>query len=252
MNWHKYLITGLIGVLAMQSGVATAAGATEDFYDLAGRIDKASATNFQPKYSSRLRQSINAMAIQHQENLCAQKYPGVRVQTFSLVGVMRMDGAFKSPTPLPDNAFTRCVAERMDLVTFPLPPGSGRGWPIAMQLDGTTGKVLYVAGDSQRAFPSYSQRPSARSMPWRYTPIPLVPSDLPKPCELSVWVSVAESGQVSEADAAASTCPPEVDKAVEAATGQWIYMGAPGSQKVATRDLRVSFSIEKNRVRVKL
>ena len=250
MKWHIFLAVFVLGTMSWHVEGAAASGSAEDFYSTIAQMNEVRKTNLQAKYSRQLRQSINAAAIRHLEHNCGQQHPGARVQTFTLLGLMRLDGVFKTPSPLPENSFTRCVAGKMNLVTFPLPPGSGRGWPIAIQFDGSSGKVLYVAGDKQSALPHYSGQVSTTAVPWVYTPVPIVPEELQSDCTINVWVSVEEAGHVSEADVADSNCPEKFGKAVQTAAGQWLYMGAPGAKKVEQRDVRVSFKFRNRRLRV--
>ncbi len=251
MKWHVFMIAFGIGALALHTSAFAASLSAEDFYDMVTEINKASETNLQHKYSAQLHRSINAAAIQHLEQNCASAHPDTQVQTFTLLGLMRLDGVFKSPSPLPENSFTECVAGKMNLVTFPLPPGSGRGWPVAIQFDGTTGGVLYLAGDKQPALPRYSGPASRTSMPWVYTPAPVLPKSLRKPCDMNVWVSVEEGGYVSDVDVSDSTCPDKFSKAVAAAAGQWLYMEAGSTSKVEPRDVRLSFNVQNNRFHIK-
>lgn len=234
------------------SAVALAAGSPGgDFDILAARIHKASSTDSQSAYSRMLRKSVNATAVRNLEQSCARAHPGAGMQTFTLVGVIRQDGVFKAPIPLPDNDFTACVAHKMASVTFPLPPGQQRGWPVAMQLDGTSGKVLYMAGDFQPALPRY-RRTASSSMPWLYTPVPIMPEGLGKPCAISVWLSIGTEGRVKEVDVADSTCPSTAKKAVVDAAGQWVYLGTPGTRRSDSMDVRLSFDFGRTRVQVKL
>lgn len=252
MKKHACMTVLLFGIMVLQATSVAAAGSVEDFYGVVTWLGKNLSTNSQTKYSSQLRQSLNAGAIQHLEQQCARSHASDQVQTFSLVGIMRLDGVISGPTLLPRNAFTDCVARDLDSVSFPLPPGNGKGWPVAMQIDGYTGKILYVSGDSQRAMPIYRRKPSTRTLPWIYTPVPVLGSNQLKPCDITVWVSVAEAGHVDGVDVANSSCAPAVQKAVEAAAGQWLYLGAPGKTKVASRDVRLSFSVKNRRFHVKL
>ena len=244
--------TAIAAVALMLSAGVVAAGSPGGNFDvLAARIHKVSSTNQQSSYSRMLRKSVNAAAVRNLEQTCASQHPGAHVQTFTLVGVIRQDGVFKAPIPLPKNDFTSCMADKMATVNFPLPPGEQRGWPVAMQIDGTTGKVLYMAGDIQPALPRYRQT-AYTTMQWLYTPVPIHPANLGKPCAISVWLSVGVEGRVDEVDVADSSCPSRVKKAVVAAAGQWLYLGTPGTRRSDSMDVRLSFDIGRSGVRVKL
>ena len=252
MKWQTFFAMVIVGVVGMQSNAEAASPSAGSFYEMVVQIDNRSTTNSQKKYAGQLRQSINAAAIQHLTGACAQQHSDARVQTFTLVGLMRLDGVMRNPTLLPENDFTACVAKQIDSVSFPLPPGHGKGWPVAMQIDSNTGKVLYVSGDRQLALPVYRQRPASTFMPWIYTPVPLAASNVTKSCTVNVWVSIAQTGQVDAVDVANSSCPAAVTDAVEAAAGQWLYKGKSGLNKVDTRDVRLSFSVRNRRFHVKL
>ncbi|MGA7296506.1 MAG: hypothetical protein WBW92_03205 [Rhodanobacteraceae bacterium] len=252
MKWQTFFAVFIMGMIGLQSNAQAASPSAGSFYELVIQIDNRSTTNSEKKYSSQLRQSINAAAIQHLTRACAQQHSDARVQTFTLVGLMRLDGVMRNPTLLPENEFTACVARQIDSVSFPLPPGHGKGWPVAMQIDSASGKVLYVSGDRQLALPVYRQRPATTFMPWIYTPVPPAATNVSKSCTVNVWVSIAQTGRVDAVDVANSSCSAKVTDAVEAAAGQWLYMGASGSDKVDTRDVRLSFSIRNKRFHVKL
>lgn len=255
MKKHTYLTIFVISMLGLYAGAAAASGAGADFSALATRISEASATTSQSTYSQQLRKSINAAAVRHLEQTCAQKNHGDRTQTFTMMGVMRLDGVLKSPTPLPENAFTTCVAENMDSVSFPLPPGNQRGWPVAIQFDGHTGKVLYMEGDRQPALPQYQYRQrryTASASQWMYTPVPVVPKGQLKKCDVSVWVSVGGQGRVDNVDVADSSCPSSMEKAVVAAAHQWLHAGVPGADGGGSMDVQLSFTIRQSGVRVSL
>lgn len=252
MNGHKYLTRWVIGAVALVASAVAVGSPASNFYELVGKIDEARTTNSQAKYSRQLHQSINAGTVRHLTEACAAAHPGSRVGTFSVVGMMRLDGVIKEPTVLPDNDFTQCVAGKIDVVSFPLPPGSGRGWPVAMQFDTASGKVLYVAGDSQRVFPQYRAEPGARATPWIYTPVPPAGPGMEKSCEMNVWLSIGVEGTIEEVDVADSTCSTSVSKAIEDAAGQWLYRGKAGSSQADAHDVRLSFSIISNRIRVNL
>jgi hypothetical protein len=249
MKWNIYLAACVIGTMVLVATASAADASAGEFNALVARITKASRAKSQPTYSQQLRKSVNAAAVQRLEKTCASDHAADRVQTFTMVGVMRLDGVFRAPTPLPDNDFTRCVAKNMGSVTFPLPPGNQQGWPVAIQFDGATGKVLYMAGDRQPALPMY-QQPRMATMPWMYTPVPLVPKGVHKSCTVSVWVTVGTSGRVDEVDMDDSSCPSRMGKDVEADAHQWIYK--VGAHRTESMDVRLSFDIGMSRVRVKL
>lgn len=251
MNRLAYQAALAVGALVLSAGVVAAGSPGGNFDALAARIHKVSSTDQQSNYSRTLRKSVNAVAVRNLEHSCARKHPGAHLQTFTLVGVIRQDGVLKAPIPLPKNDFTSCMAGKMATVNFPLPPGKQRGWPVAMQIDGTTGKVLYMAGDMQPALPRYRQT-SYTTMQWLYTPVPIHPANLGKPCAISVWLSIGVEGRVEEVDVADSSCPSKVRKAVVAAAGQWLYLGTPGARRSDSMDVRLSFDIGRTGVQVKL
>ncbi|KGI78845.1 hypothetical protein LF63_0102615 [Oleiagrimonas soli] len=240
-----------MGAAMLQVTAATAAPAADDFDALVVQIKKTSATPPQSAYSTELQKSVNAGSIHRLEQACASKHAGDAVETFTLLGVMRLDGALKSPDALPDNAFTKCMADSIGTVSFPLPPGNGNGWPVAIQFDGKSGRVLYMAGDKAHGMYLPRQR-TASGRSWAYTPVPILPANLRKACEMSVWVTVGVHGRVQEVDKDNSTCVPKVDKAIMEAAHQWLYVDAKGSAATEPRDLRISFGIRNNRVWVKL
>jgi len=246
-----YQAAWAVCTLVLCAGAVAAGSPGGSFDALAARIHKASSTNQQSMYSRVLRKSVNAAAVRNLEQTCTQQHPGADVQTFTLVGVMRQDGVFMAPIPLPKNDFTSCMADQMASVNFPLPPGKQHGWPVAMQIDGKTGKVLYMAGDIQPALPQYRQAASTAT-PWLYTPVPVRPTHLGKPCAISVWLSVGVEGRVEEVDVADSSCPSAVRKAAVAAASQWLYLGTPGTRRDDSMDVRLSFDFGRSRVQVKL
>lgn len=251
MNKLAFLAAFAAGSLVLCASSMAGGSPGGGFDALAARIHKVSATDLQSSYSRMLHKSVNAVAVRNLEQNCARQHPGADVQTFTLVGVIRQDGVFKAPIPLPRNEFTSCMADKMATVNFPLPPGKQHGWPVAMQLDGKSGKVLYMAGDMQPALPHY-RGSSSTATPWLYTPVPIHPSSLGKPCAISVWLSVGVEGRVEEVDVADSSCPSKVKSAVVAAAGQWLYIGTPGSKRDDLMDVRLSFNFGRSRVQVKL
>jgi hypothetical protein len=247
MKRYTYLAVCVIGAMALHAGAMAAGRSGGDFDALIARVHTASKMTSQSAYSQQLHKSVNAAAIRHLQRTCKRKHPGGGDKTFTLMGVMRLDGVLKAPVPLPEDAFTKCMASEIGSVNFPLPPGKGHGWPVAMQFDARTGKVLYMAGDRQSAMPMYGA-----SRQWMYTPVPAVPSGLHKSCAINVWVTVGVHGRIGEVDVADSSCPATLKLAVIDAARQWIYIGAPGSKRTDSMDLRLSFNIGAMGVRVKL
>ena len=251
MNKHAFRAALAVGALVL-SAAAVAAGSPGGSFDaLAARIHRVSTTHSQSSYSQTLRKSVNAAAVRNLEQTCSRQHPGAGMQTFTLVGIIRQDGVFKAPIPLPKNDFTSCMADKMASVTFPLPPGKQHGWPVAMQIDGTSGRVLYMAGDTQPALPRY-RRTTSSTTRWLYTPAPVMPEGLGKPCAISVWLSIGVEGRVDQVDVADSSCPTTAKKAVVDAAGQWVYLGKPGTRRGDSMDVRLSFNFGRSRVQVKL
>lgn len=248
MKRYTLLTICVVGMALLYANAAIAGGS---FDALAAQVHATSMKKPQSTYSRQLRKSMNAAAVRHLERTCARKYPGVSGQTFTLLGTMRLDGVLKSPTPLPDNAFTACVAHKMASVTFPLPPGNEKGWPVALQFDAKSGKVLYMAGDRQTAFPIYRQTVQ-RSKPWMYAPVPEIPAGKHKSCSISVWLSVGTEGRVHGVDVANSSCSASVTKAVKDAASQWVYFDKAGAARSDSMDVRLSFNVGRSRIRVKL
>ena len=251
MKWHTYLAACVIGTMVLTVSASAADASAGGFSALVASITRTSVAKSQAMYSQQLHRSVNAAAVQRLVQACATAHADERVQTFTMLGVMRLDGVFRSPTPLPNNNFTRCVSKSMDSVTFPLPPGNQRGWPVAIQFDAGSGKVLYMAGDRQKALPFYQQTRKA-TMPWMYTPVPLVPAQLHRSCKVSVWVSVGTSGRIDEVDLDSSSCPKGVSKDVMDVAQQWVYKEKPGTHRSDSMDVRLSFDFGMSRVRVKL
>ncbi|WP_113064276.1 hypothetical protein [Oleiagrimonas sp. MCCC 1A03011] len=250
MKWYACLAICVMGTVALQASAEAADRSPENFDALLVQISKVSSTASQSAYSRELQKSVNADAVRRVEQACARKHHA-SVKTFSLLGIMRLDGMLKAPVPLPDNAFTACVADQIASVTFPLPPGKGNGWPVAMQFDGKSGRVLYMAGDRQRSMYLPRQRATA-ARKWVYTPAPRIPANRHQACEMSVWVTVGVHGRVQEVDKGNSSCSPVVGRYVTEAAHQWINANMHGAAESEPRDLRISFSVGKRRVRVKL
>lgn len=248
MKWHTCLTVLVIGVAVLSASAAAAGRSTENLDALVARINKTSSTSSQATYSRQLHMSVNAAAVQHLERTCARKHAGIHVQTFTVLGIVRLDGVLMSPVALPDNAFTACMADKMASLHFPLPPGSGNGWPVAMQFDAKTGRVLYMAGDRQSAMPLY--RPTPRQ--WMYTPVPVIPGNLRKACVTSVWMSVGVHGRVESVDMGDTSCPSSLSKAVMDTAQQWLNIGVHDSKSTDPTDVRITFNIGKARVKVKL
>ncbi|MBS0557640.1 MAG: hypothetical protein JSR27_09545 [Proteobacteria bacterium] len=216
---------------------AVAAGTADNISDLLTKIGSVSATPTQAEYSRELQKSVNQAAVLAVARDCAQQKGAKMPATFTLVGMMRIDGTLNAPFPAPDNAFGTCVASNIIATHFPLPPGEGKGWPVAIQFDAKTGKAIYVAGDKQSAMPRYSW-----SAQWVHTPLPPLPPHLTKRCTASVWLSLDKSGRVKSAELGDSECPAAFNTAVVDAAGQWLGMS---KEKAATRDsmdLKVSFT----------
>jgi hypothetical protein len=246
MKRHTCLTVLVIGAAALSASAVAASRSTHDLDALVARINKTSSTSSQATYSRQLHMSVNAAAVQHLERTCARKHAGTRVQTFTMLGVVRLDGVLQSPAPLPENAFTTCMADKMTSLHFPLPPENG--WPVAMQFDAKTGRMLYMAGDRQPAMPLY--RPTPRQ--WMYTPVPVIPANLRKACVTSVWMSVGVHGRVESVDMGDTSCPSSLSKAVMDTAQQWLNIAVHDSISTDPTDVRITFNIGKARVKVKL
>lgn len=253
MKWQAVVAACMaaVGAMLCQANARAAGNSDARIQSLAAQIRKTGSGSQQRAYSKLLHQSVNAAVMRNLEQRCSSANRGPKVQTFSLVGTMRLDGVLTAPVPLPDNGFTRCMVAKMDSVTFPLPPGNQRGWPVAIQFDGRSGRVLYVSGDRQRALPRY-RTIGTSSMPWVYTPVPRVPSGFASTCKVSVWLSVNPQGRVQEVDPDESTCPSSMKMAVVEAASQWIYVGTPGTRHEDSMDVRLEFGVKLGRVRVNL
>jgi len=245
MKRHACLTTIVSGAALLCAGGAAAAGSADDIGDLLTKIGKMSATPTQENYSRELQKSVNAAAVLSIAKSCAQQRGATAPATFTLVGVIRIDGTLNAPFPVPDTVFGACVANNIAATRFPLPPGDGHGWPVAIQFDAKSGKVIYVAGDKQTAMPRYSW-----SAQWVHTPLPAQPANVSKKCTASVWLSLDKNGRVKSAELGDSECPAAFNAALVDATRQWLGMS---KQNAATRDavdLRVSFTVSPGGMRV--
>lgn len=251
MKRHIYVMTCVTGTVLLAASAAAVGRSPDALGVLLARIQKTSSIPAQSRYSLEVQKSVNAAAVQDMVKTCAHKHPGSHVRTFTLLGTMRMDGLLKGAIPVPDNAFTGCIADKIGSTHFPLPPGNGKGWPLGIQFDGTTGRALHMAGDRQSAMPLY-QSSTMTSMHWAYTPIPVIPEALRKACVASVWLTVGGHGRVETADIGDSSCTSALNNAVLDAARQWLKSGAPGSASDDSVDVRVSFNIARSGIRVKL
>ena len=251
MKLHTWLMAGVAGTVLLGASAAAAGQSADVLGVLVARIKKASVMPDQSRYSHEIQKSVNSAAIQDMARTCAQSHPGLRAQTFTLLGIMRIDGVLKAPIALPDNAFTSCIVDNVAATHFPLPPGNAGGWPVGIQFDSATGKALYMAGDKQAAMPQY-QSYSTSAMHWVYTPVPIVPATLRKSCAASVWMTVGADGHVESADTGDSSCPSALNKAVVDAASQWLKVSTSGSSSGGSMDVRISFSITKTGVKVTL
>ncbi|MBS0438690.1 MAG: hypothetical protein JSS33_04710 [Proteobacteria bacterium] len=237
MNRHACLTTLVSGAALLCANGAGAAGTADNISDLLTKIGSVSATPTQAEYSRELQKSVNQAAVLAVARDCAQTKGAKAPATFTLVGMMRIDGTLTSTFAAPDNAFGTCMASNMTDTHFPLPPGDGHGWPVAIQFDAKTGKAIYVAGDKQSAMPKYSW-----SANWVHTPLPALPAHLSKRCTVGVWLSLGKNGRVKSAELGDSECPEAFNAAVVDAASQWLGMS---KEKAATRDsmdLKVSFT----------
>lgn len=247
MKRHASLLTSVAGAALLWAGVAAAAGSTDEIGDLLTKIGSASLTPTQESYSHELKKSVNAAAVLSVARSCAKQRGAAAPATFTLAGVIRIDGTMNAPFPVPETAFGTCVAGNIAATQFPLPPGDGHGWPVAMQFDAKTGKVIYVAGDKQAGVPRYSP-----TIQWLHTPLPASPTDLRRRCSASVWLSLDKDDRVTSAELGDSECPAPFNAALVDATRQWL---GTSRQKAATeeaKDVRVSFVVSADGIRVTL
>jgi hypothetical protein len=224
---------------------AAAARPADEIGELLTKIGSVSATPTQENYSRELQKSVNEAAVLSIARSCAQQRGEAAPATFTLVGVIRIDGALNAPLPMPDNAFGACVASNISATHFPLPPGDGHGWPVAIQFDAKTGKAIYVAGDKQAAMPRYSS-----TTQWVHTPLPAMPTKLTKKCTASVWISVDRNGRVKSAEPGDSDCPAAFNAATVDATRQWLGIDKRKAGSDEAMDLRVSFALSASGMRV--
>lgn len=247
MKRHASLLTSVAGAALLWVGVAAAAGSTDEIGDLLTKIGSTSVTSTQESYSRELKKSVNAAAVLSVAQGCAKQRGATALATFTLVGVVRIDGALTSPIPMPDTAFAACVAGGIGATHFPLPPGDGHGWPVAMQFDAKTGKVIYVAGDKQAGMPRYSS-----TMQWLHTPLPAWPTDLRRRCTANVWLSLDKDDRVTSAELGNSECPAAFNAALVDATRQWLGTSRQKATTEDAKDVRVSFVVSADGIRVTL
>ena len=237
MNRHACLMTLVSGAALLCADGAAAAGAADNISDLLTKIGSVSATPTQAEYSRELQKSVNQAAVLAVARDCAQTKGAKAPATFTLVGMMRIDGTLTSTFAAPDNAFGTCMASNMTDTHFPLPPGAGHGWPVAIQFDAKTGKAIYVAGDKQSAMPKYSW-----SAQWVHTPLPALPAHLSKRCTASVWLTLDKNGRVKTAELGDSECPAAFNSAVVDAASQWLGMSKEKATTRDSMDLKISFT----------
>jgi hypothetical protein len=245
MNRHACLMTLVSGAALLCADGAAAAGAADNISDLLTKIGSTSVTPTQESYSRELKKSVNAAAVLSVARSCAKQRGAAEPATFTLVGMVRIDGALSSPVPMPDTAFGACVAGGIGASHFPLPPGDGHGWPVAMQFDAKTGKVIYVAGDKQSGVPRFTS-----TIQWLHTPLPAAPPDLRRRCTASIWLSLDKDDRATSAELGDSECPAAFNAALVDATRQWL---GTSRQKAATgeaKDVRVSFVVSADGIRV--
>ncbi len=245
MKRHASLMTSVAGAALLWVGVAAAAGSTDEIGDLLTKIGSTSVTPTQESYSRELKKSVNAAAVLSVARSCAKQRGASEPATFTLVGMVRIDGTLTSPVPMPDTAFGACVAAGIGASHFPLPPGDGHGWPVAIQFDARTGKAIYVAGDKQPGVPRYTS-----TIQWLHTPLPASPPDLRRRCTASIWLSLDKDDRATAAELGDSECPAAFNAALVDATRQWL---GTSRQKAATgeaKDVRVSFVVSADGIRV--
>ncbi len=236
MKRHTCVMTIVANAALLWVAGATAAQPADDIGDLLTKIGSVSGTPTQENYSRELQKSVNEAAVQAVARSCAEQRGKAMPATFTLVGVIRIDGTLNTPLPVPDTAFGACVASNISATHFPLPPGDGHGWPVAIQFDAKTGKAIYVAGDKQPAMPKYSW-----SAKWVHTPLPALPAKLSKRCTANIWLSLDKSGRVKSAELGDSECPTAFNAAAVDATSQWLGISKEKAATGETVDLRVSF-----------
>lgn len=245
MKRQACLTTSFAAAALLLVSGASAARAADGLGELLTKIDAVRETPVQENYSRELQKSVNSAAVAAVAQACAPQARGATVRTFSMLGMIRIDGVLNDPTPIPDNAYTQCVANNISATHFPLPPGEGRGWPVAIQFDAKTGKAQYVAGDKQPTVPRY-----ASTLHWVHTPLPPVPSGSIKKCAASVWLSIAPDGRVKSAEAGDSDCPAVFMTTALDATRQWIGFDKQAKSSDDATDLRVNFTVYPAGIRV--
>lgn len=245
MKRHARLLTNVAGAASLWVGVAAAAGSTDEIGDLLTKIGSTSITPTQESYSRELKKSVNAAAVLSAARNCAKQRGAAASATFTLAGVIRIDGTMNAPFPMPETAFGTCVASNIVTTLFPLPPGDGHGWPVAMQFDAKTGKVIYVAGDKQAGVPRYTS-----TIQWLHTPLPAAPKDLRRRCTASVWLSLDKDDRVTSAELGDSECPAAFNAALVDATRQWLGTSRQKATSEDAKDVRVSFVVSADGIRV--
>jgi hypothetical protein len=149
--------------------------------------------------------------------------------------------------PMPETAFGTCVAGNIAATHFPLPPGDGHGWPVAIQFDTRTGKAIYVAGDKQAGVPRYTS-----TIQWLHTPLPAAPTELKRRCTATVWLSLDKDDRVTSAELGNSECPAAFNAALVDATRQWLGTSRQKATTEDAKDVRASFVVSADGIRVTL
>lgn len=237
----------LLVILAGTLAAPAARAASSTIGELLAKIDAAAPTAVQQSYSRELHKSVNSAAVRAMAQDCAQQRSPGRASTFSMLGVVRIDGVLSSPIPMPVNAFTACVAASIGSTHFPLPPGDGKGWPVAIQFETATGKVAYVAGDALPAMPRYSNSPH-----WVHTPLPPMPEKLARRCSASLWLNLDTDGRVNSAEQGDSECPAAFNASALEAARQWMGMDKQKKADDAPMDVRITFVLSPGGMRVTL
>jgi hypothetical protein len=247
MKRHASLLTSVACAALLWVGVAAAAGSTDEIGDLLTKIGSTSVTPTQDSYSRELKKSVNAAAVLAVARSCAKQRGAAAPATFTLAGVIRVDGTMIALFPMPETAFGTCVASNIVATHFPLPPGDGHGWPIAIQFDARTGKVIHVAGDKQAGMPRYTS-----TIQWLHTPLPAWPTELRRQCMASVWLSLDKDDRVTSAELGDSECPAAFNAALIEDTRQWLGTSRQKATTEDAKDVRVSFAVSADGIRVTL
>jgi hypothetical protein len=247
MKRHASLLTSVGGAVLLWVGVAVAAGSTNEIGDLLTKIGSTSITPTQESYSRELKKSVNAAAVLSVARSCAKQRGAAAPETFTLAGVIRVDGIMNASFPMPETAFGTCVAGNIAATHFPLPPGDGHGWPVAIQFDTRTGKAIYVAGDKQAGVPRYTS-----TIQWLHTPLPAAPTELKRRCTATVWLSLDKDDRVTSAELGNSECPAAFNAALVDATRQWLGTSRQKATTEDAKDVRASFVVSADGIRVTL